>query len=215
MRRLDFWKSDWFLGIIVALWVLIVANGGLIQGAAREAYDLAVPAPSRTPSDRIAVAGINDQGTAKIGHRLSPREVLVQLMAAVMLLAVGCAARISWPFLLAKRGREPSDFESAQDHRISRIAYPKQDPLGATSRMSPEQLAGKKIEGRSNLFSLGVARHRFASGRLPAGVAAIVNQMLAKYPGRRYPDGQGMARALRLFVASLVPVAKLPATTNA
>ncbi|MGQ0657990.1 MAG: CHASE2 domain-containing serine/threonine-protein kinase [Chromatiales bacterium] len=39
--------------------------------------------------------------------------------------------------------------------------------LGTPSYMSPEQLAGKKIDGRSDLFSLGVTLYQLLSGRLP------------------------------------------------
>ena len=39
--------------------------------------------------------------------------------------------------------------------------------LGTPSYMSPEQLAGKKIEGRSDLFSLGVTLYQLSCGKLP------------------------------------------------
>lgn len=106
--------------------------------------------------------------------------------------------------------------------------------LGTPSYMSPEQLAGKKVEGRSDLFSLGVTLYQLACGRLPfegdsmaqlmykianephpdirtinpklpACVAAIVNKTLAKQPENRYQDGDQMARALRLCLGSLAP----------
>ena len=98
---------------------------------------------------------------------------------------------------------------------------------GTPSYMSPEQLAGKKIDGRSDLFSLGVALYQLACGhlpfegdsmaqlmfkianethadirthnsKLPARLAAIVNKVLAKDPAQRYQDGEQMAKALRL-----------------
>jgi serine/threonine-protein kinase len=107
--------------------------------------------------------------------------------------------------------------------------------LGTPSYISPEQLAGKKIEGRSDLFSLGVALYQMACGRLPfegesmaqlmfrianeahadirthnsrlpARVAAIVNKALAKDPAQRYQDGEQMAKALRLCLQSLSAV---------
>src|SRR5574343_178412 len=39
--------------------------------------------------------------------------------------------------------------------------------LGTPSYMSPEQLAGKKIDGRSDLFSLGVMLFQMVCGKLP------------------------------------------------
>ncbi len=39
--------------------------------------------------------------------------------------------------------------------------------LGTPSYMSPEQLVGKHIDGRSDLFSLGVMLFQLLSGRLP------------------------------------------------
>ena len=39
--------------------------------------------------------------------------------------------------------------------------------LGTPSYMSPEQLAGSKIDGRSDLFSLGVMLYQLLTGELP------------------------------------------------
>ena len=98
--------------------------------------------------------------------------------------------------------------------------------LGTPSYMSPEQLAGKKIDGRSDLFSLGVTLYQLCCGQLPfagdsmaqlmfkianeppidirsvapdlpSAVFAIVNQALDKDINKRYQRGAEMAAALR------------------
>ncbi len=98
--------------------------------------------------------------------------------------------------------------------------------LGTPSYMSPEQLSGQKIDGRSDLFSLGVTLYQLLCGRLPfvgesmaqlmfkianeapadvrthnaqvpAVLAAVVGRALCKDIGQRYQDGAEMARELR------------------
>ena len=49
MVRKDFWKSDWFLGAIVALVVFLFSGTDLIKSLERKAYDLGVRASSRVP----------------------------------------------------------------------------------------------------------------------------------------------------------------------
>jgi len=104
--------------------------------------------------------------------------------------------------------------------------------LGTPSFMSPEQLAGKKIEGHSDLFSLGVSLYQMACGKLPfegdsmaqlmfkianephtdilsvrpdlpACVAEIINRSLAKEVTERYANGADMANALRQCAAGI------------
>ncbi|MGH9806851.1 MAG: CHASE2 domain-containing protein, partial [Terriglobia bacterium] len=75
MKKLDFWRADWFLGVVVALVVLAFSGRDLIQSLERKAYDLGVQAASRTPSDKIAVIAIDDASIANIGRWPWPREV--------------------------------------------------------------------------------------------------------------------------------------------
>jgi serine/threonine-protein kinase len=104
--------------------------------------------------------------------------------------------------------------------------------LGTPSYMSPEQLAGKKIEGGSDLFSLGVSLYQLACGKLPfvgdsmaqlmyrianephtdilsirpdlpPCLVGIINKSLAKQIEDRYANGAEMADALRKCASSL------------
>ena len=104
--------------------------------------------------------------------------------------------------------------------------------LGTPSYMSPEQLAGKKVDGRSDLFSLGVTLYQMLAGQLPfqadsmatlmfkianephaalttlrpelpAAIDAIINKALQKDPEQRYQSGAEFARDVRAAAAAI------------
>ena len=97
--------------------------------------------------------------------------------------------------------------------------------LGTPSYMSPEQASGKKLDGRSDLFSLGVTLYQLFTGRLPfvgdsfanliyrittqkhpaikkirprlnANISRIINRTLQKDPEQRYDSGAELSEAL-------------------
>jgi serine/threonine-protein kinase len=123
-----------------------------------------------------------------------------------------------------------ADTVKVTDFGIARIADSSKTKtgmvLGTPSFMSPEQLAGRKIDGQSDLFSLGVTLYQLACGALPFQgesmaqlmfritneppadplahnpalpdcLLAIINKALAKDKDQRYRTGEEMARDLR------------------
>lgn len=123
-----------------------------------------------------------------------------------------------------------SDTVKVTDFGIARITDSSKTKtglvLGTPSFMSPEQLAGKKVDGRSDLYSLGVMLFQLLTGVLPfrgdsmaelmfkianeeapdvrvirpdlsAELARIVALMLHKRPELRYQNGEQVAVDLR------------------
>lgn len=97
--------------------------------------------------------------------------------------------------------------------------------LGTVYYLSPEQVAGERLDGRSDLYSLGVVGFLALTGRfpfdaelasavlvahvtkappavrsiapeVPASMAAIVDRLLAKAPEGRFQSGEELATAL-------------------
>jgi len=102
--------------------------------------------------------------------------------------------------------------------------------LGTPYYMSPEQISGKKVDGRADLFSLGVTLYELLTGErpwkggeavgtlffqissdpypdpflirpdLPKEIAPILDKALKKNPDERYRTGAEMAAEIRLLL---------------
>ena len=75
--------------------------------------------------------------------------------------------------------------------------------LGTPSYMSPEQLAGKKIDGRSDLFSLGVMLYQLSCGRLPFEGESMT-QLMFKIANEPHPEILEMNPALPPWMKELI-----------
>ena len=69
-KRRQFWRADWFVGVLVVLAVLgLHAATDFFGTLERRYYDFANTSTSRQPSNRIAIIAIDDQSIANIGRR--------------------------------------------------------------------------------------------------------------------------------------------------
>ncbi|WP_161974539.1 protein kinase domain-containing protein [Piscinibacter terrae] len=106
------------------------------------------------------------------------------------------------------------------------------DVLGTPQYMSPEQTQGEKLDGRSDLFSVGIVLYQMLTGQrpfqgdslvalavkiakedpqpieklrpdVPASLRRVVERCLAKAPDRRFQTGQELSDALTRVLAEL------------
>lgn len=139
-----------------------------------------------------------------------------------------------------------SDTVKVTDFGIARITDSSKTKtglvLGTPSFMSPEQLAGKKVDGRSDLYSLGVMLFQMLAGvlpfrgdsmselmykianeeapdiriirsELPQNLADVVALSLSKRPETRYQTGDQFAVDLRSVISQMA--GSMPAASNA
>ena len=104
--------------------------------------------------------------------------------------------------------------------------------LGTPNYVAPEQISGATIDGRADLFSLGVVLYEALTGRqpfrretlaatlnailtetaelpvqpaIPKEIAAIIHRLLRKDPAQRYASGQEVADALAAIEKDAAP----------
>ena len=112
---------------------------------------------------------------------------------------------------------QASDTVKVTDFGIARITDSSKTKtglvLGTPSFMSPEQLAGKKVDGRSDLYSLGVMLFQMLSGVLPFRGESMA-ELMYKIANEEAPDIRTIRKELPESLANLVAlsVSKRPET---
>ncbi|WP_296697017.1 serine/threonine-protein kinase [Rhodoferax sp.] len=80
-KQSQFWRADWFAGVLVVLAVMALhITTDFIGAFERRFYDFASTSTSRQPTDKIAVIAIDDQSIANIGRWPWPRDVHAKLI---------------------------------------------------------------------------------------------------------------------------------------
>ncbi|MBF5043735.1 protein kinase [Aggregicoccus sp. 17bor-14] len=147
---------------------------------------------------------------------------------------------------LTRRGRDERfvkvlDFGIAKlYHRATRARTSVGLVVGTPEYMAPEQSTAGEVDGRADLYALGVMAFQLATGRLPFEAGGLTGQLLAhqtqappnpsdvsprvprafsevvlralaKRPEDRYPDAAAMRAALEASLAAAPPPARAPA----
>jgi serine/threonine protein kinase len=146
-------------------------------------------------------------------HRdLKPHNVMVRGDGYVKVLDFGLAKRIPGSGSLTPDGVSATDV-TLPGQRVGTISY-----------MSPEQIQGQRVDGRSDLFAFGIMLYEMLVGQHPwrrdsavdtlhailhedvpmdpvgsaagAEVTAVVHKLLRKHPAERYPSAEAVLEAL-------------------
>ena len=205
----------------------------LVEG---QSLDHVIPA-SGLPLDRLfqIAAAIADALTAahdkSIVHRdLKPANVMVAADGRVKVLDFGLAKD------LAASGPADATLTSAghTEHGVV---------MGTPAYMSPEQVAGRAVDHRSDIFSLGILLYQMASGErpfagassaelasailrdtpplvtelrgdLPADLARLIRRCLEKDPGQRIQTARDVANECRDLSRQVARSGGTPATAR-
>jgi serine/threonine protein kinase/tetratricopeptide (TPR) repeat protein len=164
---------------------------------------------------------------ADIVHRdLKPENVMVRSDGYVKVLDFGLAARMPTSRVLQGESVATTDstFIAADNHVDARPLSRPGQILGTIPYMSPEQIQGREVDQRSDLFAFGIILYEMVTGRHPwprpssletlhailhddppaihasslmhAELGAIVQKLLRKRPAERYQVADAVLEAL-------------------
>ncbi len=188
MRKADFWKKDWFFSLAVTLILLFMGGTQLIQGLERSAYDWALSATSRTPSDKIAVIAIDEVSIANIGRFPWPRDKLATM---IDLLAGAKAKVIGSTILLSEPQLDPGlAYVNRLLETYGKLVPPSVDLSAAPKNLAPElvQIGALLHEAETKLNTDRILGESFArAGNVVQSMVFEVREPQGK-PDKPLPD---------------------------
>src|SRR5262245_41724712 len=208
----------------------------LVEGETLQERIAGRPLPLHTAL-QIAIEmadGLAHAHRAHVVHRdLKPANVVIRPDGHVKILDFGLAK-------LSEEARSGSS-EASRPESLPAEATREGRLLGTPAYMSPEQVRGEPLDGRSDLFSFGSTLYEMLTGQapfrrasaaetltailrdeptpasrlqpgLPPRLEAILGRCLAKDPAQRYPGASELAADLRTLASGATAVADEPPT---
>jgi non-specific serine/threonine protein kinase len=205
----------------------------------RDWFRRALPIERNLEIARQVLEALRAAHHADIVHRdLKPENVMVRSDGYVKVLDFGLAARMPTSRLLQTESVATTDATftalTTDDGVNPRLSLPGQI-LGTIPYMSPEQIHGRQVDQRSDLFAFGIMLYEMLTGRHPwprpspvetlhailhddppavhaaslmhAELGAIVQKLLRKSPAERYQVADAVLEALGSRTASTPPSA--------
>jgi serine/threonine protein kinase/Tfp pilus assembly protein PilF len=201
----------------------------LVEGETlRDWFRHALPIERNIEIARQMLEAIRAAHHAGIVHRdLKPENVMVRFDGYVKVLDFGLAMRIPHSHLL--QAQDTATIESIFVEPVTKQTGPQRlstpgQILGTVGYMSPEQIHGYELDGRSDLFAFGIIFYEMLSGQHPwprqsvvdtlhailhddpppihattligAELAAIAQKLLRKRPAERYLSADAVLEAL-------------------
>ncbi|MFI3331700.1 MAG: serine/threonine-protein kinase [Rikenellaceae bacterium] len=80
------------------------------------------------------------------------------------------------------------------------------EPAGSRKYAAPELLMGKKIDSRSDIYSLGIIISELFNSQPPRRIAKIVSRATSYYPNSRYKNVEALSIALNSSLKNFIPV---------
>jgi eukaryotic-like serine/threonine-protein kinase len=186
-KRSQFWRTDWFVGVLVVLAVVLLhKNSNFVETLENRFYDVAISSATKKPSDQIAIVAIDEQSIANMGRWPWSREVQAKLIDQINAGAPKAIVNTVFyfepqierglPYLRKIReaiGAAPSATNATLE-AVNRIAADGEEALSADTKLAQSIAASKKVLLAASAIP-GEARGK-ADKPLSAGVAkSLVN----------------------------------------
>jgi eukaryotic-like serine/threonine-protein kinase len=191
-----FWRTDWFLGLVVVVLMFFAGGSDLLQSLERKAYDMGVQTTSRAPSDKIAVIAIDELSLANIGRWPWSRDKLAKM---VDLLAGAKAKVIGNTVLLSEAQIDPGYQYIQKLIEIAQKTAPEGAPAGDQGQLLPilreaeqalntDRKLGESFEKAGNVVQAMVFEVRPPQGRPDKPLPDYVTKSGLSVPAKSTDD---------------------------